>query len=123
MSQIQNPAAITYAQAREHRRLSELLEDMLFALKLQKDAPPAAGMEAVLARRFMADVARLMAREPGGRALLRLPPGAEIPQADLRAALHDADIALAAFRRAHANPDEDETGWLMQDEDPEEVVF
>lgn len=107
-------SAIPGHQVSEHQRLVETLEDLRFELSLRPDTGPVAGLMAVAVRRLMADIYRLISREPGGRALLRLPVGAEIELVQLHRALDDAEAGLAAFRRAHSDPDSArEDGWLV----------
>ena len=116
MSDFTRKSAIPSHQVSEHERLSELLEELRFELSLRRQNGPVAGLMAVTVRRFMADIFRLISREPGSRALLRLPEGAEIDLQLLRRALHDAEAGLAAFRRAHSDPDSSrEDGWLVQE--------
>lgn len=107
-------SAIPGYQVSEHYRLSEELEELQFELSLRCDGAPIGGLTAVAARRFMADTYRLLSRERGGRALLRLPPGPEIARQDLRRALDDAGTGLRAFQRAHSDCDSPrEDGWLV----------
>ena len=108
---------ITLGQLREHTRLTEEQRELSFNGKLRSPGAPVDGMEAVLLRRMMADVARLVAREPGGRALLRLPPTGPIGQDVARNALCDAKVALDAFFRVHQHPDPDIEGWYMLEGD------
>ncbi|ODT83590.1 MAG: hypothetical protein ABS76_01300 [Pelagibacterium sp. SCN 64-44] len=105
--------AIPAHQVSEHRRLSQLLEDMQDAL-VPPWPEPLAGMQLALVRRVMADIARLVSREPGNRALLRLPPGETVARVESAAALRDGEAALAAFHRAHSDIDSGcEDGWLV----------
>lgn len=107
-------SSIAGHQVAEHQRLSETLEELQFELALRGDFGPVAGLMAVTVRRLMADIYRLLSREPGGRALLRLPAGAEIDLVVLGRALSDAEAGLAAFERAHCDPDSArEDGWLV----------
>lgn len=109
-------SAIPGHQVSEHQRLSEQLEDLQFELSLRRENGPVAGLMAVAIRRCMADIYRLISREPGSRSLLRLPPGAEIALEPLRRALDDAQAGLLAFRRAHSDPDSfREDGWLVHE--------
>lgn len=109
-------SAIPGRQVSEHQRLSDVLEELQFELSLRHDNSPIAGLMAVTARRFMADLYRLISREPGSRSLLRLPPGAEIAPEPFRRALRDAECGLAAFRHAHSDPDSfREDGWLVRE--------
>lgn len=108
-------SAIPGHQVSEHQRLSDQLEELQFELSLRRENDPVAGLMAVAIRRFMADIYRLISREPGSRSLLRLPSGAEIAPEPLRRALEDAEAGLSAFRRAHSDPDSfREDGWLVQ---------
>ncbi|QQR39908.1 hypothetical protein [Devosia rhizoryzae] len=109
---------ITRRQYRDYMHVRETLADLRIELRCHLAGESFGGIEAVLARRFMADAARLVAREPGGRSLYRLPATGDIPREAMHAALHDVGIALAAFVRAHYDyePDElwiegEETGW------------
>lgn len=104
--------AIPGHQVSEHQRLLELVADISAGLGARPE--PVAGMQLVLVRRVMADIAMLVSREPGGRALLRLPPGQSVARAEIAAALRDGNEALAAFHRAHSDIDsDDENGWLV----------
>ncbi|HEV7345893.1 MAG TPA: hypothetical protein VGN60_09725 [Devosia sp.] len=112
MPRLHSPTPISRRQLREHDRLADVLEDMRFAQKLRQPGRAVGGMEAVLLRRLMADLARFMSREPGGRALLRLPAGGPLDPETVAAALLDAEIALTAFKRAHQDSEED-CCWVM----------
>lgn len=102
----------------EHARLVDECERLLDDLSGLRAGAPAEGVLLVLARRAMADVARLVSRDPMGRAIKRLPPGAALPPLALRDALADAGRALDAFRRAHGWNDEEtgESFWLTHEE-------
>lgn len=102
----------------EYTRLEDECERLLEDLCRLRANAPADGVLLAQARRAMADVARLVSRDPMGRAIKRLPPGAALPPLVLRDALADAARALDAFRRAHGWDDE-ETGapfWLTHEE-------
>ncbi|WP_323013914.1 hypothetical protein [Devosia sp.] len=106
-------SAIPAYQVSEHRRLSQLLEDTQDAL-VPPWPEPLAGMQLARVRRLMADIAALVSREPGNRALLRLPPGEVLARVEIAAALRDGEAALAAFHRAHSDIDSNcEDGWLV----------
>lgn len=109
--------AIPARQVCEHRRLSQLIEDIRPSLGLYQPEP-LGGMQVMLVRRIMGDIARLVSREPGNRALLRLPDEAEVARAQVAVALQDGEAALAAFHRAHSDIDSDvEDGWLVAEND------
>ena len=97
----------------EYNRLSDLLDEWQSDLARTRQVA-LGGMQAVLVRRLAADVARLVSREPGRRALLSLPPGPAIPADAIRDTLADLAVALAAFQRAHRDRDSPHPdGWLI----------
>ncbi len=110
---------ISRRQAAEHARISEALDELLRDICVLRDeAAVADGMLLVLARRIMADTARLVSREPGARAMKRLPAGPGLPAAVVRDTLNDARLALRTFERAHGWRDDPmgEVSWLTHEE-------
>lgn len=108
---------ISRRQAAEHARITEELEDLCRDLIVLR-SETAAGMLLVLARRIMADTARLVSREPGTRGMKRLPLGSSLPANLVRDTIRDAQLALKVFERAHGLVDED-TGdiiWLTHEQ-------
>jgi hypothetical protein len=111
------PTPISPRSAIEHRRLEAEVESLIDDVDCLRHGRQVEGTMLVLVRRAMADCARFLSREPGGRSLIRLPPDHSLAPAIAHAALADARLALAAYRRAHAFDADDlgEGEWLFPD--------
>ena len=114
-----DPHLISFSKVSDHARLGERLAGLRAALAASgQDAPD--GVASPLLTRavaaFLADLYRLVSREPGARALPRLAPDAPPSHRRLKAMLADAGLALALFAEAHADPDADcGDEWLTRE--------
>ena len=101
---------ISYSKVIEHERLSERLLDLRAVVNTaRKDAPDGVASAALTraAAMLLADIYRLVSREPGARTLPRLEPSAPPIHRRLAAMLRDAHLALDLFKLAHLDLDED----------------
>ncbi len=108
------PTPIGWRQLQDYSRLLALCADLDRPQRAKPGSVPLTALEADQVRLLLADTARLISREPGNRALMRLPPDAVIDHALAQTVLADCSAALEAFRRAHAVGRPPHHGyWLM----------
>ena len=107
---------ISFLKVIEHERLCNRLRALrrrLGAAGRESPGPVASPTLVAAAATLLADIYRLISREPGARALPRLDPRQAVSHHQLAAMLADAELKLALYRDAHRDHD-GETGddWL-----------
>ena len=107
---------ISFLKVIEHERLCDRLRALRRRLgpKGRESTDPIASPTLVAAAAtLLADIYRLISREPGARTLPRLDRRQAVPHHQLAAMLADAELKLALYRDAHRDHD-GETGddWL-----------
>jgi len=107
-----------------HARLTERVAELrrrLGRYKPHELAEPAGGMLIDVVGRLLAEIYRLVSREPGARALVRINRKGTYTNGALLAALRDGQVALDAYRHAHWDHEGDYTeDWLtFEGLDPE----
>ncbi|WP_137152583.1 hypothetical protein [Devosia sp. FKR38] len=107
---------ISFLKVIEHDRLRArlgVLRRRLGPTGSQGSGPVASPTLVAAAATLLADIYRLISREPGARTLPRLDPRQAVTHQQLAGMLADADLKLALFQDAHSDHDGD-TGddWL-----------
>ncbi|MEO9297736.1 hypothetical protein [Devosia alba] len=104
---------ISFAKVLEHAQLSERLLHLRATLHAAQVHAPKQLASPLLARAsavLLADIYRLISREPGARTLPRLDRLQPPEHRHLTGMLRDAQLALDLFRQAHSD-DEGDNEW------------